>query len=134
MQIKLIEAAMQARQASYSPYSGFRVGAALLAKSGEIFTGCNVEIGGHSATCCAERAAIVKAVSQGVREFSAIAIVGGPDTGPIPGCFPCGVCRQALAEFCSDDLVIIVAENTEKWREFTLAEMLPHRFEEAAAE
>jgi len=130
-QIKnLISAALEARRASYSPYSGFSVGAALLTASGEIFGGCNVEVGGHSATCCAERTAIFKAVSQGYRDFTAIAVTGGPDSGPVAGCYPCGVCRQAMAEFCNDDFIVIVAVDDENWRKFHLKELMPYRFDE----
>ena len=130
-QIKaLAQAALDARQASYSPYSGFKVGAALLASNGQIYGGCNVEVGGHSATCCAERTAYFKAVSEGRREFAAIAIAGGPQSGPVADCYPCGVCRQVMAEFCDDDFIVIVAESADKWRKFTLGELMPYKFAE----
>ena len=130
-QIKtLVEAALQARKASYAPYSAFKVGAALQTTDGGIVTGCNVEIGGYASSCCAERTAVYKAVSQGKRAFAAVAIAGGFDSGPVADCFPCGVCRQVLAEFCDDDLVVIVAENEEKWRKFRLGELFPYRFAE----
>jgi len=130
-QIKaLTKAAIEAGQAAYAPYSAFKVGAALLTACGEIITGCNVEIGGYASSCCAERVAIYKAVSGGKRAFAAVAIAGGPDSGLVADCFPCGVCRQVLAEFCGDDLIVIVAESGEKWREFTLGELFPHRFAE----
>ncbi|MCL2397058.1 MAG: cytidine deaminase [Defluviitaleaceae bacterium] len=126
----LIEEAIAARRSSYSPYSGFKVGAALLAQNGDTFTGCNIEISGHTATCCAERTAIFKAVSQGITSFTAIAVVGGPGDALIDSCFPCGVCRQALAEFCGEDFIVIVAESADKWRKFSLNDLLPHRFSE----
>ena len=129
MHEKLITKAIEAREKSYSPYSNFRVGAALLAKSGEIFCGCNVEIAGHSATCCAERTAFFKAVSSGITDFCAIAVVGGPLEGLVDDCFPCGICRQVMSEFCGGDFVIITAQNTQKYLRFTLEELLPHRFE-----
>lgn len=130
-QIKtLVKSALEARTASYSPYSGFRVGAALLTADGEIFKGCNVENSGHSGTCCAERTAVLKAVSEGRRNFVAITVTGGPDSGPVADCYPCGVCRQVLSEFCGDDFVVIVAESEDKWRKFTLGQLFPHRFGE----
>lgn len=122
----LMEAAMKAREAAYAPYSGFRVGAALLTKSGTVYTGCNIENAAYSPTNCAERTAIFKAVSEGEREFQAIAIVGGAD-GLQEDCTPCGVCRQVLAEFCDGDLVILTG-TTERIRRSTLAEMLPFGF------
>ena len=95
---ELIHKAIAAREFAYAPYSNFCVGAALLTKSGKIYTGCNVENAGYSATNCAERTAFFKAVSEGEREFAAIAIVGGP-RGPLTEyCSPCGVCRQVMAE------------------------------------
>lgn len=124
----LVKKAIEARNFSHSPYSGFRVGAALLAANGDIFTGCNVEVAGHSATCCAERTAFFKAVSSGITNFTAIAVVGGPDSGLADDCFPCGVCRQVMSEFCDDNFVIIAAESDNKWKEFTLLEILPYRF------
>jgi len=124
----LVKKAIEARDFSHSPYSGFRVGAALLAANGDVFMGCNIEVAGHSATCCAERTAFFKAVSSGVSDFTAIAIVGGPDGGLVDDCFPCGVCRQVMSEFCGDEFVIIVAESDSEWQKFTLCDMLPHRF------
>ena len=98
--IKLMEIAVKAREMSYSPYSNFRVGAALLGKSGKVYTGCNVENAGYTPTNCAERTALFKAISEGEHEFSAIAIVGGLGENISEFCAPCGVCRQALSEFC----------------------------------
>ena len=99
----LIRLAEAARERAYAPYSGFLVGAALLGKSGKVYLGCNVENAGYSATNCAERTAFFKAISDGEREFQAIAIVGGK-RGEKPGyCPPCGICRQVMAEFCDGD-------------------------------
>ena len=120
---QLIKAAKQAQAFSYSPYSGFKVGAALLCKSGKVYTGCNIENASFSATVCAERTALFKAVSEGEREFSAMAIVGNTDL-----CFPCGVCRQAMSEFCGADFKIYLEENG-KPVTYALGELLPGRFD-----
>ena len=124
---ELIKRAVEAREFSYSPYSGFRVGAALLGKSGKVYTGCNVENAAFSPTNCAERTAIFKAVSEGEREFEAIAIVGGKGETLAPLCAPCGVCRQVLAEFCSGDFRIVLG-TPENVQPTTLAELLPYSF------
>ena len=105
---ELIERAHQAAQHAYAPYSGFAVGAALLSSDGEVFTGCNIENASFSATCCAERAAIFKAVSEGARDFAAIAIVGGKNGDFSKPCPPCGICRQVMAEFCGGDFKIVL--------------------------
>ena len=123
----LIELAIEARKMSYSPYSGFRVGAALVGKSGKVYTGCNVENAGYSPTNCAERTAVFKAVSEGEREFTAIAVVGGKDEEIAPMCAPCGVCRQVLAEFCDKDFRIVLG-TPDNVQVFTLAELLPLSF------
>lgn len=123
----LIELAIEARKMSYSPYSGFRVGAALVGKSGKVYTGCNVENAGYSPTNCAERTAVFKAVSEGEREFTAIAVVGGKGEEIAPMCAPCGVCRQVLAEFCDKDFRIVLG-TTDNVQVFTLAELLPLSF------
>ena len=120
---QLIKAAKQAQAFSYSPYSGFKVGAALLCKSGKVYTGCNIENASFSATVCAERTALFKAVSEGEREFSAIAIVGNTDL-----CFPCGVCRQVMSEFCGKNFKIYLEENG-KPVTYALGELLPGRFD-----
>ena len=123
--------AIQAKEAmkhAYSPYSGYCVGAALLCKDGSIYTGCNVENAGYSATNCAERTAFFKAVSEGKREFAAIAVCGGKD-GAIEGAFPpCGVCRQVMREFCGDDFAIylVTPEGIESYK---LKELLPVSFQ-----
>lgn len=121
----LIEAAIKAKENAYVPYSGFRVGAALLTSDGRIFTGCNVENAAYSPSVCAERTAVVKAVSAGCREFTAIAVTG--DHGGYLS--PCGVCRQVLAEFCSlEDFVVILADSPEDYKELRLIELLPGAF------
>lgn len=124
MREQLLKAAAEARKQAYCPYSHFAVGAALLTKDGRIYTGCNVENGSYSLGCCAERTAVFKAVSDGCREFTAIAISGAPEgEAPDVPCPPCGACRQVLAEFCGDDLRISLAD-----RDYTLGELLPVRF------
>ena len=123
----LIELAIEARKMSYSPYSGFRVGAALVGKSGKVYTGCNVENAGYSPTNCAERTAVFKAVSEGEREFTAIAVVGGKCEEIAPMCAPCGVCRQVLAEFCDKDFRVVLG-TPDNVQVFTLAELLPLSF------
>lgn len=126
---KLIAEALIARQNSYSPYSNFKVGAALLEKSGIIYTGCNIENASYPATVCAERTAILKAVSEGKKDFQAIAIVGGSNEMPDNFAYPCGVCRQVMGEFCYGDFVIIVAKDVNDYKIHTLDELLPARFE-----
>ena len=123
----LMESAARAREFSYSPYSHYCVGAAFLTADGRIYTGCNVENAGLSATNCAERTAIFKAVSEGVRDFSAIAVVGGRQGEVSPFCAPCGVCRQVLAEFCSPDMPVILG-TPEDFKVYTLGEILPFSF------
>ncbi len=123
----LMEAAAHAREFSYSPYSGYCVGAALLTRDGAIYTGCNVENAGYSATNCAERTAIFKAVSEGVLEFAAIAIIGGRRGEVSADCAPCGVCRQVMAEFCPADFPIILG-TPEDFCVRTLGELLPLAF------
>lgn len=124
---ELMELAAEARKKSYSPYSGFRVGAALVGKSGKVYTGCNVENAAYTPTNCAERTAVFKAVSEGEREFSVIAIVGGKGEEPADFCAPCGVCRQVLAEFCDGDFRILLG-TPENIRVYTLDEILPLSF------
>ena len=123
----LIEQAKMAMEKAYAPYSGFKVGAALLCKDGSVYTGCNVENAAYSPTLCAERVAFGKAVSAGQRAFAAIAVCGGKN-GVIEGpCAPCGVCRQVMAEFCQKDFQIFVA-TPEGHTEFTLEKLLPNSF------
>ncbi len=129
-QIKeLIKKALDMRNFSYTPYSHFNVGAALLSADDRIFTGCNIENASYTPTNCAERTAFFKAVSEGVLTFKAIAIVGGPaDATELEYCPPCGVCRQVMSEFCDDDFIVIVAKSVEEYRVYTLPEILPDRF------
>jgi cytidine deaminase len=126
---ELIERAAQAREFAYAPYSDYMVGAALLAADGEIYTGCNVENAAYGPSNCAERTAVFKAVSEGKRSFTAIAIVGGKRDGEGDFATPCGVCRQVLAEFDSaGSMTIIAAKSTEEYQIYTLKELLPHGF------
>ncbi len=125
---ELCAAAVSAMEKSYSPYSGYKVGAALLCENGRIFTGCNIENSAYSPTVCAERTAIFKAVSEGERKFAAVAVAGGKD-GKITGAFPpCGVCRQVMAEFCDEKFLIIVVTGENSFREYSLKELLPEAF------
>lgn len=126
----LIKEAISARNFAYVPYSGFSVGAALLTKSGKIYTGCNVESAAYTPTCCAERTAFFKAVSEGERNFAAIAVVGGKTGEEIQKiCPPCGVCRQVMAEFCNPhEFEVILAESFEKVEKFKLKDLLPLAF------
>ncbi|SHI76395.1 cytidine deaminase [Dethiosulfatibacter aminovorans DSM 17477] len=120
---KLIEMAIEAREKAYVPYSGFKVGAAVLTKEGKVFTGCNIESASYSPTICAERTAIAKAVSEGYRDIDTIAIVGSLEKLS----YPCGVCRQMIREF-GEDIKIIVAKNAEEYKEYTIRELLPESF------
>ena len=125
---QLIELAKDAMTRSYSPYSGFKVGAALLCADGTVYQGCNIENAAFSPTVCAERTAIFKAVSEGKRDFAAIAVCGGKDA-VITGCFPpCGVCRQVMAEFCTGDFPLYLAGPDGTWQVKTLADLLPLSF------
>lgn len=127
-ELELIKKAKEASKYAYVPYSGFSVGAALLTKSKKIYTGCNIENAAYSPTNCAERTAFFKAVSEGERDFAAIAIVGGLNGDFKDYCSPCGVCRQVMSEFCSSDFKIILGKNGEDFRVFTLGELLPESF------
>ena len=126
--VELIEKAKEAARASYSPYSGFTVGAALITKDGKLYLGCNIENASFSPTCCAERTAFFKAVSEGEREFSKIAIVGGKGLDFTDFCPPCGVCRQVVKEFCGEDFTVILGKNGEEVKTLTLGELLPFGF------
>lgn len=131
-----IEAALAMLEYSYAPYSGFRVGAALLTEAGELYTGCNIENAAFGPTICAERTAIFKAVSEGKRSFSSIVIVGGQAEEGAPygvrlseSCPPCGVCRQVMREFCDTrSFRVILAVSPEQYEEYTLEELLPMSF------
>ena len=128
--IDLINQALEAREMSYSPYSGFAVGAALLGKSGKVYQGCNVENAAYTPSNCGERTAFFKAVSEGEKEFTAISVVGGPK-GQLPQAlaWPCGVCRQVMMEFCNPDTFqILMAKSSEEYKQFTLKELLPEGF------
>ena len=126
----LIRAAFAAREYAYTPYSNFKVGAALLAKNGSVYTGCNIECATFTPTNCAERTALFKAVSEGVHEFAAVAVVGAKDGAPDDALItsPCGVCRQMLYECGGPDLRVIMAKSENDWREMTLGELLPLGF------
>ncbi len=128
--LELINKAIEARSFAYAPYSGHKVGAALLAKSGRLYLGCNVENAAYGPSNCAERTAVFKAVSEGDREFSAIAIVGGLGEELSAVCAPCGVCRQVLREFCENDLRIVLG-TPESITVTTLGELLPLSFGKA---
>ncbi|MBR2484814.1 MAG: cytidine deaminase [Clostridia bacterium] len=128
MKKQLIETAVKAREMAYAPYSHYKVGAALLAKSGKIYTGCNVENASFTPTNCAERTAFFKAISEGDREFEMIAIVAGKDGEELSkNCTPCGVCRQVMTEFCDKDFKIILG-TPDDFAVLTLEEIMPYSF------
>ena len=120
---ELMELAVKARSMAYTPYSNYKVGAALLCKNGKVFLGCNIENASFGATNCAERTAIFKAVSEGETEFEKIAVAGGKDQ-PDNDCSPCGICRQVMTEFCDNDFIVILGtpDNLVKYR---LEQLLP---------
>lgn len=125
---RLLELAREAMERAYVPYSGYKVGAALLTEDGRVYQGCNIENASFSPTICAERTAFSKAVYDGVRDFTAIAVVGGKE-GEITGFFPpCGVCRQVMREFCRDDFVLYMGGPNGAYQKRTLAEILPFSF------
>lgn len=127
--VTLIEKALETREFSYSPYSNYMVGAAVMTAEGEIYTGCNIENAAYGPTNCAERTAIFKAVSEGKRSFTAIAVVGGKRGSAGDYAAPCGVCRQVMMEFCKpEEMQVIVAKSTEEYKVFTLAQLLPEGF------
>lgn len=126
---ELIETAIDQLAYSYVPYSGFRVGAALLAQDGTIYTGCNIENAAYTPTNCAERTAFFKAVSEGVRKFQAICIVGGPDGKLEAYTPPCGVCRQVMMEFCApEEFEIILSTGKEDYKVYKLKDLMPLGF------
>ncbi len=128
---QLLAEARVAQTKAYAPYSGFQVGAALLCADGTVYHGCNIENASFTPTICAERNAIFKAVYDGHRDFTAIAVVGGKhgvNTGAFP---PCGVCRQVMREFCADDFVIYIGGRDETYEAVTLAQLLPYSFSAA---
>ena len=125
---ELTALAVEAMGHAYAPYSGYKVGAALLCADGTVYQGCNIENAAFSPTVCAERTAFFKAVYDGHREFAALAVCGGRD-GVITGAFPpCGVCRQVMREFCPDDFPVYLVGNNGTWETLTLAQLLPHSF------
>lgn len=126
---ELIQEAIEARKMSYAPYSHFHVGAALLTAGGKVYRGCNIENAGYTPSNCAERTAFFKAVSEGEREFAAIAIVAGKEGGELIRTAPCGVCRQVMMEFCDPATFrILLATAPEEYEEWTLERMLPFGF------
>ncbi len=125
---ELFDVAEKMLNFSYSPYSHFCVGAALLCADGTIYTGCNIENAAYGPSNCAERTAIFKAVSEGKKDFVAIAIVGGKNGVIEDFCPPCGVCRQVLAEFCKKDFLILLKDKKNQVKEFTLDQLLPESF------
>ena len=129
---ELVKKALEAQKFSYSPYSNFQVGAAILTKSGKIYTGCNIENAAYSPTNCAERTAFFKAVSEGELQFEAIAIVGSPNGAKEDEreyCAPCGVCRQVMAEFCNiKNFKVILGKSEDDYKVYTLEEILPLAF------
>ena len=127
---KLMELALEARQKAYTPYSHFKVGAALLGKNGVVYQGCNIENASYTPTNCAERTAFFKAVSEGQYEFDAIAIVGGAeDATELSVCSPCGVCRQVMMEFCNPEAFeVVLGTSKEDYQVYTLKELLPLGF------
>ncbi len=126
---KLAEMAVKAKDYSYSPYSHFRVGAALLTKSGKIYTGCNIESASYTPSNCAERTAIFKAVSEGEKDFVAIAVAGSGEGLEPEYCYPCGVCRQVIAEFVDyNNFDVVVAKTESDFKVHKFSEILPHAF------
>lgn len=126
---ELIETAAAQLAFSYTPYSHFKVGAALLAKNGRVYTGCNIENAAYTPTNCAERTAIFKAVSEGIREFEAICIVGGPEGRIVDYTPPCGVCRQVMMEFCQpEEFQIILAKGKDDYLIYKLKDLMPQGF------
>ena len=125
---ELIQLAKEAMTHAYAPYSGFRVGAALLCADGSVYQGCNIENAAYSPTNCAERTAFFRAVYDGHREFTALAVCGGKD-GIITGfCPPCGVCRQVMREFCREDFPVYLAGPDGQYQTRTLSQLLPDSF------
>ena len=126
--LALMEMAQKAAEYAYAPYSSFAVGAALLCKDGTVFSGCNVENAAFSPTVCAERTAVVKAISEGQHDFAAIAVAAKKDGVWVDAVSPCGVCRQVLAEFCDPDTFRILTLSPDGIKSYTLTTLLPHGF------
>lgn len=132
---ELARAALEARNRSYCPYSGFAVGAALLAKDGTVFKGCNIENASYTPTNCAERTAIFKAVSEGYREFEAIAVAGGrKGKAPADFCAPCGVCLQVMSEFCTPEFPVYLVKAENEIKSVQLKDLLPMKFDSLETE
>lgn len=129
--IELFKIAKDNIKNSYAPYSNYNVCAVLICKNGNVYKGCNIENASYSVTNCAERTALVSAISNGEREFEAIMIIGGKDGIITDYAMPCGVCRQALAEFCDSDFKIYVGKNENDIKEFSLSELLPYSFDKS---
>ena len=125
---ELCTLAIKSMNNAYSPYSGYKVGAALLCDNGKVFTGCNVENSSYGATVCAERTAIFKAVSDGERDFSMLAVAGGKENELSDKFLPCGICRQVMAEFCKPEFIVLVVTSENTYKEFFLSELLPNAF------
>lgn len=126
---ELAQQAIGAMGRAYAPYSGYTVGAALLAGSGKVYLGCNIENAAYTPTVCAERTAFFKAISEGEQVFSMLAVAGGKE-GQLQGAFPpCGVCRQVMAEFCSPDFPVLIVTGEGEWERITLADLLPLAFQ-----
>ncbi len=126
---RLIDLALAARENAYAPYSGYAVGAALLTADGRVFQGCNIENASYGATNCAERTAFYKAVSEGVRDFVALAVIGGKiGCAPTDYAYPCGICRQVMQEFCTKEFQIFAAISGRDYKAFSLGELLPYGF------
>lgn len=130
---ELMSRAEEARAYSYHPYSGYAVGAALLCRDGRIYTGCNIENEAFGPTVCAERTAMFKAVSEGSRDFLMIAIAGGKADEEPEACYPCGVCRQVMAEFAEEDFQVICRNEAGDLEAFALDDLLPKSFKKVLA-
>lgn len=124
---KLLVSAVSAMNKAYAPYSHFKVGAALLCGSGKVYTGCNIENASYSVTVCAERVALFEAIKCGEREFKGMCIIGGKNGNINTFCYPCGVCRQALSEFCNGEFEILLYNGSE-FRSVMLENLIPHSF------
>ncbi|MCX7772115.1 MAG: cytidine deaminase [Clostridia bacterium] len=127
---ELVSLAVKAKESAYAPYSGFHVGAALLADNGKIYTGCNIENASFGATICAERTAIVKAVSDGARQILAIAISSDSKAATMP----CGICRQTMSEFCASDMPMYLSNREGQFETYSFDQILPHSFRQSDLE
>ena len=129
IKLELLRKANEVRKNSYSPYSHFQVGAALLGDDGNIYVGCNVENSSYGATICAERSALSTAISNGCNRFLAIAIVGGAESEKMSLCYPCGICRQVLSEFCDyDSFLFLFEDENNTCKTLNFRELLPNAF------